>query len=80
MSASKKFARNKKWATFIMFLIVSGISVLGSYVRGGGAISNTTGMALFIVTELVFGVFAGVLGAIMPTYTYLSYAMRRSMK
>jgi RNA polymerase subunit RPABC4/transcription elongation factor Spt4 len=78
MSASKRFARNKKWATFVITLIPTGIGSLASFVRNGASFSSTSGLAWIIVTELVFGVIAGILSAVMLPYTYVSYALRKT--
>jgi hypothetical protein len=77
MSASKKFARNKKWATLLLISIPVGITLLGSLVRRSVSILTPSGLAITVGTELVFGLITGVLEPVMSSHTYLSYAMRR---
>lgn len=78
MSASKSFARNKKWETFVMLLVPFGISIIGSLLRRGSPILAANGLAIFLAINLIFGLIAGVFGAVMSAYTYLSYAMRKT--
>jgi uncharacterized membrane protein len=78
MAASKRFARNKKWATFLIILIPAGIGLLASFVRNGASISSMSGLTWIVTTDLVFGVIGGVLSAVMLPYTYVSYALRKA--
>jgi len=77
MAASKRFARSKKWATFLIILIPSAIGFLSSFLRNGASYSSTSGLAWILATDLVFGVISGVLSAVMLSYTYVSYALRK---
>jgi len=78
MSASKRFARNKKWSTFLITLIPTAIDFFASFLRNGASYSSTNGLAWILVIDLVFGVIAGVLSSIMLPYTYVSHALRKA--
>jgi hypothetical protein len=77
MSASKRFARNKKWSTFLLLLVGSGITLLGTLFRNGVSTSTAPGLAVYLVASLIFGSIAGILIAVMSSFTYLSYAMSK---
>lgn len=78
MSASKAFARNKKWKTFVILLIPGTITIVGGSILRGAPILTANSLAILFAINLIFGLIAGVFAAVMSSYTYLSYAMRKT--
>jgi hypothetical protein len=77
MSASKRFARNKKWATFLLLLVAYAVVFLESFARVGTSPYLMLTSPYTFVINLVGGFITGILMAIFPSYTYLRYAVRQ---
>jgi hypothetical protein len=74
MSASKAFARDKKWETFMMFLISLAPSIVGSALLRMVPFSMWNGIP-HLAIYLFLGVLSGVLSLVMTSYAYLAYAI-----
>jgi hypothetical protein len=70
MSASKAFGRDKKWATFLMFLAILVVALIVSGI--GDAVGLASALAGRIVTSLL-EVPVEAWAAVIITYTYITY-------
>ncbi len=81
LSASRAFGRSRKWETFLMLLVASIPTLFG----GGFILLRRTtpflapNSPLTITINIVLGLVASVLGAVMASYTYIRYGMPKSL-
>ena len=74
MSASHAFARDKKWETFGLLLVSVGPSLLGGRLAAAVPITAWNGIP-HLAIDLLFGFLSSILGAMLASYVYLTYAM-----
>jgi len=67
MSASRRFGRTRKWKTFLMFLVLIIISIVGSAF-------NAIPVAGVVIGTII-GLIIAVWGSIIPAYAYIKHAM-----
>jgi len=76
MSASHAFARDKKWETFGLLLVSVGPSLLGNQLAGAVPLTTWNGIPHLAIV-LFFGFVSSILGAMLASYVYLTYAMSK---
>jgi hypothetical protein len=74
MSASKAFARDRKWESFMMVLVSLAPSIVGSVPMRMVPISMWNGIP-YLAINLFLGVLSSVLSTVMTSYAYLAYAI-----
>lgn len=73
MSASKTFARHRKWKTFVLMLAAGVPLIFGPIIVYGGHLPA----AYTTIVALPFRVVADVMSAVLASCTYLAYAVPR---
>lgn len=77
MSASKAFARDKKWETFAMMLAVFVPTFVGSILLRP-MVTSLGHWELYILVSVILSLASSLLSAVAASYTYITYAMRKS--
>ena len=72
MSASKAFARDKKWGTFVILILAYAPSFIGYVLLRRVSIYLWYGIPYFTI-NLFFSFLSGVLFAVMGSYVYLTF-------